>query len=72
MHCPVCGGNAEPIAEASADVIAVRCARCGPFEVSRVSSEPLERSAPEARLRALRDAQTFALPGRRPYLHGLT
>lgn len=71
MRCVICEGPAEQAPGAAVGMIAVRCPRCGEFEVSQLAEKALARWETYPRLQALRYAQTNALPGRRPSLHGV-
>ena len=71
MRCIICDGPAERGEAEAARVAVVRCPRCGEFEISDAASKVLASYEPYARLQALRYAQTNALPGRMPNLHGI-
>ena len=71
MRCIICEGAAKRGEAEAAHVAMVRCPRCGEFEISDAASKVLASYEPYARLQALRYAQTNALPGRMPNLHGI-
>ncbi len=71
MRCIICDGAAERGEAETAHVAMVRCPRCGEFEVSDAARKALATFEPYARVQALRYAQTNALPGRMPNLHGI-
>lgn len=71
MECPVCRQSADGAPSANADAKIVRCEACGTFDISVTAEAALSNLDEHHRIQALRYAQTNALAGRFPYIHGV-
>ncbi|KAB0681366.1 hypothetical protein [Aureimonas leprariae] len=71
MQCPVCGAPVEDRPAANANAKTISCEGCGTFDISNLAQTALTRMDNYHRLQALRYAQTNALAGRFPYIHGI-
>jgi hypothetical protein len=66
MQCQVCAAAAENITRPGFDGLAVRCPRCGDFEVADSALNRLLRCDADERATALEKAKRFAAPRTRP------
>lgn len=71
MECPVCKANAEEAPSMNADAKVVQCHACGPYDISATAEAVLSNLDEYHRIQALRYAQTNALAGRFPFIHGV-
>ena len=71
MECPVCREMVHESSRLNAGASRVRCAACGIYDISDAAETMLSQLDDHHRIHALRYAQTNALAGRHPYIHGI-
>ena len=66
MQCSVCGAEAEDLSSGEFDGLAVRCKRCGEYQVADSALNAFLRLDYDARVAALDKARSSAGAGTRP------